>query len=127
MGTPTYKGQGQPTASSGGSWLSNWFGNSTPAYLGPSTATANAPAAKTAATTNANANVTPPDANAAPAANVLTLPRSFFAFAAPAYKLGSADSCSDASADVNTDASADIATSTEIAIVIPRQAIDPTT
>jgi hypothetical protein len=98
MATPTYKGQSQPTASSGG-WLSNWFGGSTPAYIS---------AAATAPTATAAAN--------APS-NVPTRPRSFFALAAPAYKLASA----------STESGSDVDTTTEIAIVIPRQALDPQT
>lgn len=57
MPTPTYKGQGQPTATSGG-WLSDWFGSSTPAYKPaptvPSTSTPSSPS-PTSATSNASA------------------------------------------------------------------------
>jgi hypothetical protein len=87
MATPTYKGQGQPAAASSG-WLGSWFGDPTPSYLG-TTAAANPP----------------------------TRPRSFFALAAPAYKLAPAP----------TDACGDVSAPTEIAIVIPRGVIDPQT
>lgn len=73
-------------AATNSGWLGSWFGDPTPAYVN---ASANAPT---------------------------TRPRSFFALAAPAYKLAPAptDNCGDMSP-------------AEIAIVIPRQAIDPQT
>jgi hypothetical protein len=95
MANPTYNGQGQPPATSGG-WLSGWFGASTPAYkLAPTTSTTSTASA---------ASTTPSNASASPR-------RAFFAFGAPAYKL--APQSSDG-ADVPQ----------QFAIVIPRRALD---
>ncbi|HEY3805970.1 MAG TPA: hypothetical protein VGL61_25350 [Kofleriaceae bacterium] len=97
MANPTYNGQGQPPATSGG-WLSGWFGASTPAYkLAPTTTS-----------TTSTASTTPSNASASQR-------RAFFAFGAPAYKL--APQSSD-SADVPQQFAQ------QFAIVIPRRALD---
>jgi hypothetical protein len=83
MATPSYLGQGQPPATSGG-WLSNLFGGGTPAYIGA--------------------------AQAAPRASLFSI--------APAYKPAATTDGSD---------TATAATSTQFAIVIPRQVMDPQT
>lgn len=96
MANPTYNGQGQPPATSGG-WLSGWFGASTPAYkLAPTTST------------TSTASAIPSNASASQR-------RAFFAFGAPAYKL--APQSSD-SADVPQQFAQ------QFAIVIPRRAVD---
>ncbi|HEY1811007.1 MAG TPA: hypothetical protein VGG74_01535 [Kofleriaceae bacterium] len=81
MATPSYLGQGQPSAASGG-WLSNLFGGGTPSYAG-----------------------------AAQAA-----PRSSFFAIAPAYQTVATPQQSN-----------DAAPPAQIAIVIPRQIVDPQT
>jgi hypothetical protein len=98
MATPTYKGQSQPAAASGG-WLSSWFGSATPAYkLAPTTPSTSIASTSTAAPSTASAS-----------------PRlAFFGFGAPAYKLAPQPSDSADSADVPQ----------QFAIVIPRRALD---
>jgi hypothetical protein len=74
-------------AATNSGWLGSWFGDPTPAYVGTS------------------------------AANPSTRPRSFFALAAPAYKL----------APVPTNNCGDVSAPAEIAIVIPCDALAPQT
>jgi hypothetical protein len=106
MTTPSYKGQNQPTATSGG-WMTSLFGGGTPAY----TSASKPAAAQTATAPSATApSATAPSATA-PSATAPTATPSlpFFAFAAPAYKLTS----------VSSESGCDDNASTSIAIVIP--------
>jgi hypothetical protein len=89
MATPSYQGTNQPAASSGG-WFSGWFG-STPSYIGQDQT---------------------PQTSQAPSRLM-----SFFASAAPTYKVGAAQTAN----------AVDVGPPTQIAIVIPRQVIESQT